>query len=161
VIAVGEELATTIADEIAKLIPSAPREAIVTTALRDRGALLTVDSLEQAIAFANDFAPEHLLLACGDPAAICKLSRNAGAVFLGETSSVTYGDYLTGANHVLPTRGLARSYSGLSVLDFMRWTTVQSVDRAAAARLADDVAIFARAEGLPGHAAAAQAGGRQ
>jgi histidinol dehydrogenase len=161
VIAVGEELATTIADEIAKLIPSAPREAIVTTALRDRGALLTVDSLEQAIAFANDFAPEHLLLACGDPAAICKLSRNAGAVFLGETSSVTYGDYLTGANHVLPTGGLARSYSGLSVLDFMRWTTVQSVDRAAAARLADDVAIFARAEGLPGHAAAAQAGGRQ
>ena len=74
---------------------------------------------------------------------------------------MTYGDYLTGANHVLPTGALARSYSGLSVLDFMRWTTVQSVDRSAAARLADDVSILARAEGLPAHAAAAEMWGGQ
>ena len=67
---------------------------------------------------------------------------------------MTYGDYLTGANHVLPTGALARSYSGLSVLDFMRWTTVQLVDRYAAARLAEDVGLFATAEGLQAHAAA-------
>jgi histidinol dehydrogenase len=66
------------------------------------------------------------------------------------------GDYLTGANHVLPTGGLARSYSGLSPLDFVRWTTYQIVDTAAAARLAPDVEALAIAEGLPAHAAAAR-----
>jgi histidinol dehydrogenase len=78
-------------------------------------------------------------------------------VFLGETSSVAFGDYMTGANHVLPTGGLARSYSGLSTLDFVRWTTYQRIDRAAAARLAADVAAFADAEGLAAHAGAARA----
>jgi histidinol dehydrogenase len=67
---------------------------------------------------------------------------------------------MTGANHVLPTGGLARCYSGLSTLDFVRWTTYQRVDREAAARLATDVGIFANAEGLPGHAAAANAWSR-
>ena len=161
IIALGESVTTAIAAEIAQRIPSQPRESIISAALRDRGALLTADSLRQAIEFANDFAPEHLLLTCADPALIAALSRNAGTVFIGETSSVTYGDYLTGANHVLPTGALARSYSGLSVLDFMRWTTVQSVDRSAAARLADDVSILARAEGLPAHAAAAEMWGGQ
>ena len=82
--------------------------------------------------------------------------RNAGTVFVGETASVAFGDYLSGANHVLPTGGMARSYSGLSTLDFYRWTTWQVIDHAAAARLADDVGRFADAEGLPGHAAAAR-----
>jgi len=83
--------------------------------------------------------------------------RNAGTIFLGETSSVAYGDYMTGANHVLPTGGLARSYSGLSTLDFVRWTTYQRVTPQAADRLAHDVGRLADAEGLPGHAAAARA----
>jgi histidinol dehydrogenase len=83
--------------------------------------------------------------------------RNAGTVFIGRSSSVAFGDYMTGANHVLPTGGLARCYSGLSVLDYFRWTSYQRVSAIAAARLADDVAVFANAEGLPGHAAAARA----
>jgi histidinol dehydrogenase len=83
--------------------------------------------------------------------------RNAGTVFLGESTSVTFGDYITGANHVLPTAGLARCYSGLSTLDFVRWTTYQRVSPAAARRLASDVALFAEAEGLTGHAEAARA----
>jgi histidinol dehydrogenase len=83
--------------------------------------------------------------------------RNAGTVFIGETSSVAFGDYMTGANHVLPTGGLARSYSGLSTLDFVRWTTYQRVDRGAAARLSADVSAFADVEGLPAHAGAARA----
>jgi len=87
--------------------------------------------------------------------------RNAGAVFVGETSSVAFGDYLTGANHVLPTAGLGRAYSGLSVTDFMRWTSYQQVDRAAAARLAEDTGLLAESEGLPAHAAAARAWRRQ
>ena len=83
--------------------------------------------------------------------------RNAGTVFVGRYASVAFGDYMTGANHVLPTGGLARSYSGLSTLDFVRWTTYQRVTRAAAASLSDDVGIFADAEGLGGHALAARA----
>jgi histidinol dehydrogenase len=83
--------------------------------------------------------------------------RHAGTIFVGESASVAYGDYMTGANHVLPTAGLARCYSGLSTLDFVRWTTWQRVTPAAAAELADDVGTFADAEGLPGHAAAARA----
>ena len=72
-------------------------------------------------------------------------------------SSVAFGDYLTGANHVLPTGGLARSYSGLSTLDFFRWTTWQSVTRDGASALAADTAAFAECEGLDGHADAARA----
>jgi histidinol dehydrogenase len=81
--------------------------------------------------------------------------RNAGCVFVGEQSSVVFGDYITGGNHVLPTGGLARSYSGLGPLDFVRWTSYQKVTRDAAQRLAGDAAILADAEGLPAHAAAA------
>ena len=83
--------------------------------------------------------------------------RNAGTVFVGASASVAFGDYMTGANHVLPTGGLARSYSGLSTVDFVRWTTYQRVTPDAAARLADDVGVFADAEGLPGHAFTARA----
>ena len=77
-------------------------------------------------------------------------------MFIGEQSSVVFGDYITGGNHVLPTGGLARSYSGLGPLDFVRWTYYQTVSRDAARRLSADAAIMAGAEGLPGHARAAQ-----
>lgn len=113
-------------------------------------------TLEDAIAYANNFAPEHLLLAIRNPERALPCIRNAGSVFLGQTSSVAFGDYMTGANHVLPTGGLARCYSGLSTLDFVRWTTYQRVSREAAASLANDVAIFADAECLPAHADAAR-----
>jgi histidinol dehydrogenase len=118
---------------------------------------LSAASLEQALDFAADFAPEHLLLAVAQAEAALASVRNAGAVFVGQTSSVAFGDYMTGANHVLPTGGLSRVYSGLSVVDFMRFTSYQSVDRAAAGRLAEDVGLLAESERLPAHAAAARA----
>lgn len=155
VIAIGESTATKVADAVASLLPATSRRAVVESALAARGALLAARALPTAIEWANTWAPEHLLLAVADPAAAFGGVRSAGTVCLGEQSSVTFGDYMTGANHVLPTAGLARTYSGLSTLDFVRWTTYQRVDRAAAARLAGDVATFAEAEGLPGHAAAA------
>jgi len=76
---------------------------------------------------------------------------------VGESSSVAFGDYMTGANHVLPTAGAGRSYSGLSTLDFVRWTTWQEVSARAADSLSLDVGLFADAEGLAAHAAAARA----
>jgi histidinol dehydrogenase len=134
-----------------------PRAEICRAALAGQGAVLAAGSLADAIAFANEYAAEHLLLIVESPDDALAALRNAGTVFVGATTSVAFGDYMTGANHVLPTGGLARSYSGLSSLDFVRWTTYQSVTRDAAARLAEDVGIFADAEGLPGHASAARA----
>ena len=156
-VATDETLGTKVVDAIEKLLPVQGRRAIIERALAERGAVLTAPSLREAIAFANRFAPEHLLLATRDADALLGDVRSAGTVFVGETSSVAFGDYITGANHVLPTGGLARSYSGLSTADFVRWTTYQRVDRDAAARLAQDVAVFAEAEHLPAHAAAARA----
>ena len=140
------------------LLGSAPRAAIIREALAARGALLTVDTVETALQFSNDWAPEHLLLAVRTSSQDLVLAnvRAAGTVFVGESSSVAFGDYMTGANHVLPTAGLARCYSGLSTLDFVRWTSWQRVTPEAARQLARDVGTFADAEGLPAHAAAAR-----
>jgi histidinol dehydrogenase len=156
-VATDETLGIKVIDAIEQLLPVQGRRAIIERAFAERGAMLTAPSLREAVAFANLFAPEHLLLATRDADSLLGDIRSAGTVFVGETSSVTFGDYITGANHVLPTGGLARSYSGLTTADFVRWTTYQRVDREAAARLAQDVAVFAEAEHLPAHAAAARA----
>lgn len=139
------------------LLPAQPRRNICAAALAGQGGVLRAESLDEAIAFANAYAPEHLLLIVRDADRALARLRNAGTVFVGASASVAFGDYMTGANHVLPTGGLARSYSGLSTLDFVRWTTYQRVSPAAAARLASDVAVFAESERLPGHAMAARA----
>jgi histidinol dehydrogenase len=157
VVAIGAEVARRIGAVLDAERPAAKRRSIIDEALDSRGALLVAQSVDEAIAFANDWAPEHLLLALADADRVLGAVRNAGTVFVGQTSSVAFGDYMTGANHVLPTGGLARSYSGLSTSDFVRWTTYQRVDRAAARRLADDTAAFADAEHLSAHAAAARA----
>jgi histidinol dehydrogenase len=155
-LAVGETIADRVVAELERLLPVQSRRVIIEQALADRGAVLTAPTTKAALTFANEFAAEHLLLATRDAETLLGDVRSAGTVFVGEASSVAFGDYMTGANHVLPTGGLARSYSGLSTLDFVRWTTYQRVDRGAAARLAHDVAAFADAEQLPAHAAAAR-----
>ncbi len=144
---------------LATLLQTAPRAEIVRTALAARGAILTTASLAEGVEFANVWAAEHLLLVVREATQEQTLAalRNAGTVFLGESSAVAFGDYMTGANHVLPTSGAARCYSGLSTLDFVRWTTWQRVSPEAAASLSESVGCFADAEGLPGHAAAARA----
>jgi histidinol dehydrogenase len=153
----SEQSASAVMRAIAQQLPGHPREAIAAASLRGQGAVLWSQSLDEAVAFSNAYAPEHLLLVLSSPDDVLERLRNAGTVFIGAYASVAFGDYMTGANHVLPTGGLARSYSGLSTLDFVRWTTYQRVTRDAAARLADDVGVFADAEGLGGHALAARA----
>ena len=146
---------------IEHILPTAPRAAIICDALAARGALLTVGSIERAIRLAGEYAAEHVLVCCRSGATVAARVRNAGTIFVGPAASVAFGDYMTGANHVLPTGGLARGYSGLSTEAFYRWTTTQRVTRAAARSLAADVATFADAEGLPGHAAAARQWSRE
>ena len=143
-------------EALAVALPKQRRVEICAQALAGQGAVVWADSLDVAIEFANEYAAEHLLLLAEPDATLARL-RNAGTVFVGASASVAFGDYMTGANHVLPTGGLARSYSGLSTTDFMRWTTYQRISPEAAARLAADVGAFADAEGLPGHAMAARA----
>ena len=126
-------------------------------ALAARGGVLTAASREEALQFANRYAAEHLLLAVSDDEGALAAIRDTGAVFVGEASSVAFGDYIAGGNHVLPTSGHARAASGLSTLDFVRWTAWQRVSPAGAAALADDCARLAEAERLPGHAASARA----
>ena len=151
-----ERIATDVVHRIQVMLPSQRRTSIIADALKDRSAIIWSESIDELIALAAEYAPEHLLLAGSRAEAMLRNIRNAGTVFIGQYSSVAYGDYMTGANHVLPTGGTARSYSGLSTSDFMRWTTYQRVSRTAAARLASDVALIAESEQLDGHARAAR-----
>lgn len=154
-VTIGDATACALAAALASLTPT----GVAREALEAAGGILVVDTIDAAVDFASDYAPEHLLVATRDCERVNQTVRGAGTVFLGERASVAFGDYMTGANHVLPTGGLARSYSGLSVLDFVRWTTYQRFTNSAARSLATDVATFASAEGLPGHAASANAAG--
>jgi histidinol dehydrogenase len=153
---VGDDVAAAIERELEVLAARAERGAIVHQALESSDGVVPVGDLETALAMANEFAPEHLLLATARAESLLPRVRNAGTVLVGTSASVTFGDYMTGANHVLPTGGLARCYSGLSPLDFVRWTTYQRVTPSAASTLSADVALLAVAEGLPAHAAAAR-----
>jgi histidinol dehydrogenase len=145
-----------VAHEVERLLGSQPRADIIRAALAARGALLYCEHMSEAVIFAEEYAPEHLLVMTRDPRALLPELRAAGTIFLGAPSSVAFGDYITGANHVLPTAGLARAYAGLSTLDFLRWTTYQELSAEAAASLAAPTAVLAEAEGLPAHALSAR-----
>jgi histidinol dehydrogenase len=150
-------LADRVAEEVEARVPIASRSATMRAALEEFGALLVVDSLDEAIALTERFAPEHLAIMTRDAAALARRIRNAGTTFVGPAASVAFGDYATGANHVLPTAGRARSFSGLSTYHFLRSYTIQEIDARGASSLADDVVRMAEAEGLPAHADAARA----
>jgi len=154
---IGERLAAQVTEALTRVVVD--RGEVVSASLSSRGAVLSIESLEEAWPFATDYAAEHLMLLVREPKVALAKVRHAGTVFLGDGSSVAFGDYMTGANHVLPTAGAGRSFSGLSTLDFVRFTTYQTVTREAAARMAGDVAVLAEAEGLRNHAAAAAAFG--
>lgn len=151
-------LAADVERELAARVDAEPRAMVIRQAFAARGGIVVVNSLVDAVEFANHWAAEHLLLAVAPSVQDRMLAelRSAGTIFVGETASVAFGDYMSGANHVLPTGGLSRIWSGLSTLDFVRWTTWQRIDRDAARALARDVDVFATAEGLPAHAAAAR-----
>lgn len=142
---------------IAVQLTDAPRRDIAAAALAAHGAVLIAADLNEAVAFARGWAPEHLSVMTADALVVASRISTAGTTFVGPFASVAFGDYLTGANHVLPTGGRARSFSGLSVQHYLRSYTVQEITARGAAALADDVALLAAAEGLPAHGAAALA----
>jgi histidinol dehydrogenase len=128
--------------------PGANR-AIVRRSLAANGAVIVARDADEAMALANRFAPEHLVL---DREALARRPLTAGAVFIGPYTAQAAGDYATGSNHVLPTSGAARCRGGLSAADFVRVMSVQRLSRDGLARLAPAIVALARAEGLEGHA---------
>lgn len=124
--------------------------ATVAAAWRDYGAIV-IAPLTAAADIVNQIAPEHVELAVADPDAIAKDVRHSGAIFLGRWAPEALGDYVTGSNHVLPTSGAARFASGLSVLDFMKRTSVQRISEQGFRHLAGAAETLAKCEGLPAH----------
>jgi histidinol dehydrogenase len=129
-----------------------PRKDIAGASWRDHGVVIVVTKLEDAAALVDRIAPEHLEIATADPQALLAKVRHAGAIFLGRHTPEAMGDYIAGPNHVLPTARTARFSSGLSVLDFLKRTTLLSCDARAIAMLGPDAIELAQAEGLEAHA---------
>ncbi|MGH8294410.1 MAG: histidinol dehydrogenase [Steroidobacteraceae bacterium] len=146
-------LAEAVAAEIESQTRALSRRAILEQSLASSRCLLVRD-LESALEVANEYAPEHLILEVRDPRGWLGQVASAGSVFLGAWSPEPMGDYCSGANHVLPTYGYARAYSGLSVLDFVKRITVQEVSPAGLRSLGPIAVSLARLEGLDAHAGA-------
>lgn len=132
-----------------------PLQSIASRSLENSYILLVRD-VKEAIAFSNLYAPEHLILAVNDPGALASGVANAGSVFLGSLSSVVFGDYASGTNHTLPTGGLARSFGGITVGDFMKPIFFQSITPEGLVALSPTVKTLARAEHLEAHARAVE-----
>jgi len=142
-------------EQFAAMLDASDRREIISKAASSGAVFVLARSLKEALEFSNEFAPEHLLVDVKRPMRLLPSIRNAGSVFLGGYSSVAFGDYCSGTNHVLPTMGTASMKSSLSVYDFLKVIPFQSISRDGALRLAGVVDQIARAEGLPAHAAAA------
>jgi histidinol dehydrogenase len=139
-----------LANRVAKAVAARSRgRAIVTRSLRANGAIIVARNADEAMALANRFAPEHLVLQREE---LARRPLVAGAIFIGPYTAQAAGDYATGSNHVLPTSGAARFRGGLSAADFVRVMSVQRVTRDGLARLAPTILPLARAEGLEAHA---------
>ena len=141
-----------VAVEVDLALETLPRAAIAGASWRDHGAIIIVPDFDAAVPVIDRIAPEHLELAVADPHALAAKVRNAGAVFLGRHSPEAVGDYVAGPNHVLPTSGAARYASGLSVLDFMKRTTLIDCSAEGVAAIGPSAVALAEAEGLDAHA---------
>ena len=138
-------------------VARAGRSEIVRKAAEDGAIFIIAASLAEAVRFSNEYAPEHLLIDVKDPMRILRQIDSAGSVFLGRYSSVAFGDYCSGTNHVLPTKGAASMKSALSVYDFLKVIPYQRISAEGATKLSRTVDVLARLEGLPAHAEAALA----
>eukprot|EP01133_Synstelium_polycarpum_P013034 gene13034-15330_t len=143
-------------ESIARLLPTMPRQATISTSLQDRGALIKVRSMEEACEIANAIAAEHLEISADNPQQWAEQIRHAGAMFLGRFSSESLGDYCCGPNHVLPTSRTARFSSPLGVYDFQKRSSIIHVSEAGAQTLGRVAATLAYGEGLQAHARSAE-----
>ena len=151
----SQALAARVSQEVSAQLASLTRADIASDAIANSVAIVT-DSLATAVEISNRYAPEHLILQVAEPRLMLTGIRNAGSVFLGCWSPESAGDYCSGTNHVLPTYGHARSYSGLSVDQFMRQMTVQELTADGLQSIGRSVIELAGLEGLDAHGAAVE-----
>jgi len=152
----SRELAAAVQSEVSRLLSSLERGDLAASSLEGQGAIVLTPDLETAVRLADEFAPEHLSLSIREPDRWAERIRNAGGLFLGEHSFEVLGDYVAGPSHVMPTGGTARFASPVNVLDFIKITSIISLDADTAARLSPVASRLARAESLTAHAAAAE-----
>ena len=151
----SEALALAVQAELEVQIPRLERAEIARASVDNNGKIIVADSLNKAIEIANEIAPEHLELCVDNPFDYLDSIRHAGSVFMGRNCPEALGDYFAGPNHTLPTSGTAKFSSPLSVDDFIKKTQYTYYTRDALKRVAEDVACFAKAEGLTAHARSA------
>ena len=140
---------------ISKLLPTMEREQIIKTSLKNRGALISTQDIDDAVKISNRIAPEHLELSVEDPESILDDIKHAGAIFMGKYSSEALGDYCAGTNHVLPTSSTARFSSPLGVYDFTKRSSIVMASKEGAKKLGETASVLAFGEGLQAHAKSA------
>ncbi|WP_408609338.1 histidinol dehydrogenase [Defluviitalea raffinosedens] len=148
----SKELAYAVKDELIRQTEKLSRKEIITNSLKDFGAIIIVNTIDEAIEISNKIAPEHLEVCTREALSLLPKIKNAGAIFLGHYSPEPLGDYMAGPNHVLPTSGTAKFFSPLNVDDFMKKSSVIFFPQEALKELSDDIIIFAEAEALTAHA---------
>ena len=146
-----ESFAGAVQQALGEQLTALPRRDIASRALARYGAIIVAGDLDEAIAFSNSIAPEHLELAVADPFALLPLIRHAGAIFMGHNTPEAAGDYLAGPNHTLPTGGTARFFSPLGVEDFVKKSSLISLSSAGLQRVGDAIVHLAELEGLTAH----------
>ncbi len=144
-------LADQVNQAISQLVPNQSRKSIVQKALKDNSYIILVEDIAQAIELSNDIAPEHLEIQIQDSESILSQITNAGAIFLGKNSPVPVGDYAAGSNHVLPTGGTAKIYSGLSIFSFLKLIDVVKCSVEGLRNLLPWIKVIAKVEGLEAH----------
>jgi histidinol dehydrogenase len=148
----SEKVAEAVGAEVERQLRLLDREAIARASFDARGGAVIVESVEQAVELASEYAPEHLCLLVRDAANVAATVRNAGGIFVGDDAPESLGDYTAGPSHVMPTSGAARYASPLGVHDFLKVTSVVAVDAAALREAGPTAAAIARAEGFTAHA---------
>jgi histidinol dehydrogenase len=146
----SETLLKTVAQQLPGMADALPRSDILASSI-GHTRLIQVDGLSRAVAISNQYAPEHLILNCRNAEKLADRVTTAGSVFIGPWTPESLGDYCSGTNHVLPTYGYARAYSGLSVTDFMRRMTLQKADPQGLQTAGPVASRLAAAEGLEAH----------
>ncbi len=155
-ITTSETMLARVVEQITKQLEMLPKREIAAAALEGQGVFVLVDNLDEAVTLGNLYSPEHMCLFVEEPRKLMAKVRNAGGVFLGESSPEVAGDYIAGPSHVMPTGGTARFNSSLGVHQFLKVTSIIDLEPETFLALGQDAARLAEAEGLDGHARAAQ-----
>ncbi len=151
-ITTSQELANSVSQKVEEFLSELSRKEIAKKSIDERGAIIVVNDMDEAIDLMNQIAPEHLEVVTKEPFALLDKIKHAGAIFLGENTPEPIGDYIAGPNHTLPTGGTAKFYSPLSVEHFLKKSSIISFSKKGIEKIGEDCALIADVEGLTAHA---------